>query len=127
MLAGLTTPEKRMNSSPWLIATSFSPETSRLPLGSTSITVHGDGAGEGVVGGRLALAGELVVVAGLGVQSLEGLAGQALNSVGTLTSMSCERSAPVFDFFAAAVFSTMLMTRVSPTWRARRSSNSGRT
>ena len=31
--------EKRMNSLPWLMAICFSPDTSRLPLGSTSMTV----------------------------------------------------------------------------------------
>ncbi|MCY1360497.1 hypothetical protein D9M69_471270 [compost metagenome] len=36
---GLTTPEKRMNSAPWLIAICFSPETTRLPFCRTSSTV----------------------------------------------------------------------------------------
>lgn len=36
---GLTTPEKRTNSLPWLISICFSPLTTRLPFGSTSVTV----------------------------------------------------------------------------------------
>ena len=39
MVSGLTTPEKRMYSLPWLMAICFSPDTSRLPLASASITV----------------------------------------------------------------------------------------
>ena len=39
MKYGLTTPERRMYSVPCPIATCFSPETVRLPLGNTSITV----------------------------------------------------------------------------------------
>jgi hypothetical protein len=40
MVLGFTTPEKRTNSSPCLRPICFSPDTSRFPLGSTSITVH---------------------------------------------------------------------------------------
>lgn len=39
MLRGLTSPEKRMNSVPWLIAICLSPRTRKCPLGITCITV----------------------------------------------------------------------------------------
>jgi hypothetical protein len=46
--------------------------------------------------------------------------------VGTLTSTAWLRVVLFSDFFEAWTFSWMLMIRVSPTKRARRSSNSGR-
>src|SRR5580704_8269919 len=39
MVVGFTTPEKRTNSLPWLMSICFSPLTTRLPLGSTLVTV----------------------------------------------------------------------------------------
>jgi hypothetical protein len=106
---GLTTPEKRMNSSPSLRPICFSPETSRLPLGIDLDDGHGERAGEIVGGGVLALAIEIVAVAGRQRGPLGALEGQA-DIVGTLTSTVWLRDVLFSDFFEAWTFSWMLMS-----------------
>ncbi len=113
MFTGFTTPEKRMNSSPWLMASCFSPDTSRLPLGNTSITVTVMVPVKSLLAAASPLPEKSVDESTDRLKPWKLLPGRPL-MVGTLASMLCLRPALADDFFCAWVFSVMLITRVSP-------------
>jgi hypothetical protein len=125
IVRGLTTPEKRMNSAPWLMAICFSPDTTRLLLGSTSITVT-------VMVPLKVLAAlapppafselaPLMSAFWLVPNSPPSARGTALNASAVLPV----RLALVAEFLLALTFSLITIVRMSPTLRGRRSSNSG--
>ena len=125
---GLTTPEKRMNSEPWLMPICFSPRTSRLPLGSTSITVT-----VMVPVNTLLLARRpcrrtsfAELAARSAAEPWSALPGRpAQSGTDKAVCCPCARRADV-EVLLRRCFSLMMMVSVSPTARARRSSNSGR-
>ena len=122
---GLTTPEKRTNSAPWLMPICFSPLTNRFPLGSTSITVTL----------MVPVKALLLALSPLPLKLLADLVPRFMPSrplPGKPTSALTEvllplvRAAVLPDFLLAAVVSLMLIVNISPTALARRSSNKAR-
>jgi len=110
-----------MNSTPLFMATCFSPATIRLPFGSTSVTVTPSTPVKVLLALWLSPSANLLpVVADRLAPNLPcRMPGRpALTEPDLLPEL-----APAFT---AAVFSTMLIVSMSPMWRARRSSNSGR-
>jgi len=125
MVSGCTTPDKRMYSVPLSSAICFSPATIRLPLGSTSTTVTV----------TLPLKVLLELSADLSAYWLDDSAFTPSFcsdlSDRPATALIDESTSLSFDALDDAclpawVFSLMTMVSTSPTWRARRSSNSGR-
>ena len=122
---GSMVPEKRSTSTFWFTPICFSPVTTRWPLGSTSTTVA-------VI--------EPVKVLALSVPPLpEKVLSEPAPSVVRSASdfftkgrlvMPAEasevRSTVDEDFWLAVTFSTIMIVTLSPTSRARRSSNAGR-
>src|SRR5450755_1285939 len=124
IVVGLTTPDRRTNSEPVLMPICFSPLTTRLPLGRTSMTVTVILPVKTLLAPEspapLKLSSESALIAPPLTMLLPPYCRSArLNAVPPL------RSALVLAVLLALSFSLMLMVRVSPTARARRSSNKG--
>ena len=122
---GSTVPEKRSTSTFWFTPICFSPFTTRWPLGRTSTTVV-------VMEPEKVLALSVpplpekslaVVAPALSLPSVA--AGRKGKAVMPLSSEEL-RFAVDEDFWLAVTFSTIWMVTVSPTMRARLSSNEGR-
>ena len=124
-LTGLTMPEKRMNSLPWLMAICFSPDTSRLPLGSTSMTVVVMVPVKALLAAASPLPPNLLASEAAASSPLRPPRGSLASAVMEAARLAL-RSALADDFLLAAVCSTRLTVMMSPTKRARRSSNRGR-
>ena len=120
-LSGLTTPEKRTNSVPLSNAICFSPLTTKLPLGRTSVTVTPTEPLNLLLASASAfssnLLDELASSAALG----NGLPNELVMLPLTLPSL-LDLLEPAL---VALVFSTILIVRISPTKRGRLSSNMG--
>ena len=124
-LLGLITPEKRMNSLPWLIATIFSPETSRLPFGYTSITVTVIVPLKTLLAAAAPLPLKSDSASASSSRPFSPLKGRRL--IGPMPAVMLPlRVALALALFCAVLRSTRLIVIVSPIRRARRSSNRGR-
>ena len=126
MLTGSTTPERRMNSEPWLMPICFSPVTTRLPFGSTSITVT-----VMLPVNRLLLRSNRPCRRSRSWSRRRARRPAATCRAGSAPSAPLARPTrcgwrSCSPSCSPAVFSLMLMVSVSPTLRATRSSNSGR-
>ena len=122
---GSTVPEKRSTSTFWFTPICFSPVTIRWPLGSTSTTVA-------VIEPANVLA---LSVPPLPEKVFSEPAANVVLSLRVLATkgrfvmpaeVSDLRSTVDEDFWLADTFSTIRMVTLSPTSRARRSSNAGR-
>lgn len=118
MVVGLTTPEKRTYSLPWLMSICFSPLTIRLPFDITSVTVT--------------VSVPLNVLAALApppaVNLLAPVADRFVllkrppktpGTVGTANAPVPVRLVFAADDFVALTFSEITMVRMSPTLRGR--------
>ena len=114
-------PEKRMNSTPLFMAICFSPTTIRLPFGSTSDTVTPIVPVKAFDAVWVSPSANLVPVLVAILPPRRPCSGP-----GTPTLTLPDLLPVLAPLLLAAVFSTMLIVRMSPMWRARRSSNIGR-
>ncbi len=125
IVRGLTTPEKRMYSAPWLMAICFSPETMRLPLASTSSTVTVMVPLKVLVALAPPLALSALAPLMVAFWALLNSPPSALGTASKASALLDVRLALVPEFLLALTFSLITMVRMSPTLRGRRSSNNG--
>ncbi|CAJ0994265.1 hypothetical protein SODG_006791 [Sodalis praecaptivus] len=126
MVRGLTTPEKRMYSVPWLMAICFSPTTFRLPLARTSATVTVMVPVKVFFAEAPPLPSKSLLP--LASRSAFWLPISPLSIFGTVANASVllpSRVALADELLLALTFSCRVMVRISPTLRGCLSSNSG--
>jgi hypothetical protein len=111
---GIDDTRKRMYSCPWPIATCFSPETSRLPLGSTSITVTVIVPVNTLLAAASPLPLATLLLLAFSSPLWNVLAGKPTNGPATALMLPVLLTA-VFDLVAAEVFSVIVTVIVSPT------------
>jgi hypothetical protein len=125
MALGSTWPEKRSTSTFWFTPICFSPVISKCPLGRTSVTTEVMTPEKSLVFSVLPLPAKVLLELPSAVARMKA-PGRMPGSAVTPAEIEPPLSMELVLFWLAATFSTICTVSVSPTRRARWSSNSGR-